>query len=89
MKFKLPKCPVCGALCERVQRKIKGGYHVVIFCPGPVQEHVTITNKNYKALIPFDGTYYSKSKEEARWKARQNAYSKYLGFINYIGGKTK
>lgn len=79
MFFKIPKCPICGALCVRTQRKVKGGYHVVIFCP-------KIIHKIYKPdcliMIPFHGSCFNKSKEKARQGARKEAFRLYRENMN-------
>lgn len=74
MIFKIPKCPICGALCMRIQRKVKDGYHVVVFCPKIIHE---IHKPNCLVMMPFHGSYFSRSKEKARWGARKVAFMLY------------
>lgn len=79
MIFKKPKCPICGALCVRTQRKVKDGYDVVIFCPMIIHE---IPMQRGTLYTTFNGGCFDKSKEKARWKARQRAFHSLWRAIN-------
>lgn len=84
MLTKMPKCPMCGRICTRVQRKVKGGYRVAIFCPTMMH---TFDYKNRTLYVAFYGDAFSKSKEKAKGIARSEAFRTFWSTVNdFIAG---